>query len=830
LGIIWFSVYVQDFVPIFATAGLVYLLYSYHGQILNITSLAVYSTYRSIKVARPWIAVYAIFAAMIYLASHPGQSFEGLNRTEHGEFPPFSHHAIVVKYVVLPVTMSLVHRPFVRIIRRLRVVRAWIHDRYQNIVNGQVVIPWHPRTVIDCFQWALASVALGAVEVYGCLLEWLGSLLVVIAMLATTLAFMYFLIPLFQTLFKAVWNTILPWTVLTSETAAPAIELTKLQTATKPLTLRIWLTKQFTHVVSSCFASAWTPTSSARAKLLMKLAFFHIAYNDRTAAYIGMSCPDNWCRNLTWWWLPRATTIILAAIFCTTGWNISTREYPQHRIQACLNFVISFMVTYILGALGVMQCTQDCPIILVVVITTLLSQQYGPQPESGIQEPADGAHPAPPGGLATYGFVPLGLPLPYLLWQRLMNWLRTNAAVRAANERAIREARAAARQEHADYQAEVDRLRENESSNSTRTDLEYLLKLRVMKAEANKTRLPRDNGKRPTAETFWDTTKPFRPMDTEQQHHAALCKETTGRKTPEAMAKAPTESSSAPPNHAATASIPADTSKPVSIITPTTSFTFMPPAPPTMATPVTTANLQAETTFLRPSNSLSSLFSAAPSTAPTLAQEPAASTIEPSSKVDISNKLLINSLMEGTAFYKPTSAPVTEPAEPSTSIINPESEQISSNPSRPSWAGFNLQGVEPLLGYRKPEDEDKFVGELEWLGIKDEDNIAGRAPAIGHDHDHEQDDNHCNEEDGFSSNGRKGGSEDGSSTRGTSAPTKPVTLPNDEIPAAIEELREGMQKDGEKKSKLNLTQLPSGEPPLLENNGCDSEELRKEAE
>jgi hypothetical protein len=596
-------------------------------------------------VARPWIPIYAVTAVMVYLVNHPDQLLECFVRTDDAVLPPSSHVANLFKYVAFPIIIFWTHDPAVRVLSlfqaRLQVVRSWIRNKCTIVVNGQVFGPWHQRTVRGYFSWVLATIAQGADNVPGrFFLEWLGPVLEGIAMLIIALALMYVFIPLYQILFKKIWYTVLPGTRRTWEKIGHKDEVTKLWTAGNDSSFSTWTTQRQIHTVSDVLASAWTMVSSVFTIPSMKADNCSSTNIERAVPYIGMSCGENWCPGPAWSWLPRATAIILATIFCTTGWIIAARAYPEHKIRSCLSFASSFMVTYILGALEVLQCTQDYFIILGTIFAILLFQTYRRQPSPDIQGPPGEAPPSPPDELVTDAPVPVDKPLPLLWWHSLRDWCRDTREARegamkeaqAAREKATGEAIVALEQEGADNPAEVDHLSRNQPSISTNP--EYLKKMKGMQSEPDTMQLPSDD-EIPTAETNWDVTPPFRPLDTERQYQAVPGREEAPGVPPAAATEGLIE-----PSIALVSQVPAAPTV-ASEFTPAMPVLPFKPCPPTSVSP-TRSTFPAGSTLLSTATSLSSLFVPAPETTPTAAQEASATAVDFLAKTDVPDTFPLN--------------------------------------------------------------------------------------------------------------------------------------------------------------------------------------------
>ncbi|KAG9195039.1 hypothetical protein G6011_00159 [Alternaria panax] len=880
LAVVWSSVYVQDFVLVFTTACLVFLIYSYHGRVLDLTSRAIYGTCRSFKAAAwPYVTVYTIVAALIYLASHPQQLLKCFNGTKDGISLPFTHRAIVVKYGILLIAVRFMHMAFALIVRRLRVVQAWVRDKYRVLIRYRHVARLQPDP--KRFRELLTAIVLVAEKVPSILLEWIIPTLKAIAMLIVALALMRVLIPFYEILFKRTWNTIQPWTVRTSTTAPHVVKESKPRTAVNTTFFQTWITELLTRVAFGSLASASTIISLALTKSSTTLGFLHSVYIEPVAASIGVSCLNNWCHGLAWWWLPRATAIILATVFCTTGWAIAAKAYPEQKIRSCLSFATSSMVVYTLGSLKVLRCTQDYPIVLATVLGILFYQHSRRQPppearalasevaadgvaadeapvdEAPVDEvpvdrlvadevpaeiiladelfadelfdnqaPEDEAHedeapiieapPNLPAELATALPKPVGLLLPSPWWQPLINWLHANNAAREAEETAIREAIAAAEQEDAEFQAKVDCMRGNRPSLSAYA--EYLQSLRDMIAETPVVEPANKDGETPTAERAWDTTRPFRSMNTELQHQTALGRELHVETIPHAISETVTEPVSGliAPKPAATtdASILALTSASAPLFGPTSLFTPATPAPLMTPIDLVRSHPLATANSMNPSASFSSIFAPASTTTPATAQQPASSAIRPSAEVDHSKELpsiIITSpkhetqkdsheasgptetvvtaaVVDGIPAYKSTPPLVIEPAKLGTSAIILGIEQVSQLPSSSYASGSSGKVDKSSPGHNDGESDDG-------------DDLSLDSDEFGTDDD----------------------------TFERELIEEPERIDGKAL-AAVQQLRQEMARGGERKKATTAVQVTLGETPPPVDNGDVSEQEEEAAE
>ncbi|KAI4909210.1 uncharacterized protein J4E92_010675 [Alternaria infectoria] len=436
ITVIWLSVYVQDLAVILASVPAVHVLSIYDEEardaIFTILNLVVGGSYRSVIAARTWIRYYAVVAVVVYLLIHIDQPSSCADRLIRGGVaPPFSHVAVVLKLVGLSYVDSLVHGTIEvsRIcIAKLRVVKAWARYKFWLIVRGCAVFPWHPNTVGECLRWVLATTTLGPRTVYGLLPVWAGPVVMMFVLWALTYAF----IPLFQSLFTAIWHTIQPWTEKTSDAAAytvkefttstasipapvkgstswtagtttalrnwvtPSRKLTPtsreratssyVYTATSteratssriPTTLSsAWATKSIRNATSSLITNTQKTTSSAIEKLSTNLSLLYRAQIKPIVSSAGVRCLNNWCQGLAYHWVWRATTIIAFTSVCTLGWIMAAQAYPAHKVRTSFTFATSFMIMYVLGTNGVLACTQDYGIIFATVLVILLLLAY----------------------------------------------------------------------------------------------------------------------------------------------------------------------------------------------------------------------------------------------------------------------------------------------------------------------------------------------------------------------------------------------------------------------------------------------------------------------
>jgi len=436
ITVIWLSVYVQDLAVILASVPAVHALSIYDEEarntIFTILDLVVCGSYRSIIAARTWIRYYAAVAVVVYVLIHIDQLSLCADRLFRGGVaPPFSHFAVVLKLVGVSYVDSLVHGiiEVSRIcIAKLRVVKAWARYKFWLIVRGRAVFPWHPQTVGECFRWVLATILLGPRTVYGLLPVWVGPVVGLFALWALTYAF----IPLFQSLFTAIWHTIQPWTERTSDAAAHTVKEFTASTASSPAPVKgstswtavtttalrnwvtpsrkltstsreratssyvyaatsteratssrihttlspAWATKSVRNATSSFITATQKTTSSAFEKISMNLSLLYRAQIKPVVSSVGTRCLSNWCQGLAYHWVWRATTIVAVAAVCTVGWIMAAHAYPAHKVRSSFTFAASFMIMYVLGTNGVLACTQDYGIIFATVLVILLLLAY----------------------------------------------------------------------------------------------------------------------------------------------------------------------------------------------------------------------------------------------------------------------------------------------------------------------------------------------------------------------------------------------------------------------------------------------------------------------
>jgi len=438
ITVIWLSVYVQDLAVILASVPAVHVLSIYdekaRNTIFTILKLVIGGSYRSVIAARTWIRYYAAVAVVVYVLVHIDQPSLCADRLLRGGVaPPFSHFAVVLKLLGLSYVDSLMHG-IIEVsqicIAKLRVVKAWARYKFMLIVRGRAVFLWHPNTVGECLRWVLATILLGPRTVYGLLPLWVGPVVGLFALWALTYAF----IPLFQSLFTAIWHTIQPWTERTSDAAAhtikeftastasipapvkgstswtavtttalrnwvtPAHKLTTTSreratssyvypaTSTKrvtssriPTALSLspaWATKSVRNATSSFITATQKTTSSAFERVSMNLSLLYMAQIKPVVSSVGTRCLSNWCQGLAYHWVWRAATIIAVTSVCTVGWIMAAQAYPAHKVRSSFTFATSFMVMYVLGTNGVLACTQDYGIIFATVLVILLLLAY----------------------------------------------------------------------------------------------------------------------------------------------------------------------------------------------------------------------------------------------------------------------------------------------------------------------------------------------------------------------------------------------------------------------------------------------------------------------
>ncbi|KAI4645516.1 uncharacterized protein J4E78_009429 [Alternaria triticimaculans] len=436
ITVIWLSVYVQDLAVILASVPAVHVLSIYDEEarntIFTILDLVVCGSYRSIIAARTWIRYYAAIAVVVYVLIHIYQPSLCADRLFRGGVaPPFSHFAVVLKLVGLSYIDSLVHG-IIEVAQismaKLRVVKAWARYKFMLIVRGRAVFPWHPKTVGGLFHWVLAIITLGPRTVFGLLPVWAGPVVMMFALWALTYAF----IPLFQSLFTAIWHTIQPWTQRTSDAAAHTVKEFTTSTASIPAPVKgstswtavtttalrnwvtpprkltptsreratssyvytatsteratssrihttlspAWATKSIRNATSSFITNTQKTTSSAFERISKNLSLLYRAQIKPIVSSVGTRCLSNWCQGLAYHWVWRATAIIAFTIVCTVGWIIAAQAYPAHKVRSSFTFAASFMMMYVLGTNGVLACTQDYGIIFATVLVILLLLAY----------------------------------------------------------------------------------------------------------------------------------------------------------------------------------------------------------------------------------------------------------------------------------------------------------------------------------------------------------------------------------------------------------------------------------------------------------------------
>ncbi|KAI4679396.1 uncharacterized protein J4E84_008427 [Alternaria hordeiaustralica] len=436
MTVIWLSHYVQDLAVILASVPAVHVLSIYNEEarntIFTILNLVVGGSYRSVIAARTWIRYYAAVAVVVYVVIHIDQPSLCADRLFRGGVaPPFSHFAVVLKLVGLSYIDSLVHGiiEVSRIsIAKLQVVKAWARYKFMLIVRGRAVFPWHPNTVGECLRWVLATILLGPRTVYGLLPVWVGPVIGLIALWALTHAF----IPLFQSLFTAIWHTIQPWTERASDAAAHTVKEFTTSTASIPAPVKgstswtavtttalrnwvtpprkltptsreratssyvytatsteratssrirttlspAWATKSVRNATSSFITNTQKTTSSAFGRISKNLSLFYSAQIKPVVSTVSTRCLSNWCQGLAYHWVWRATTIVAVAGVCTVGWIMAAHAYPAHKVRSSFTFAACFMIIYVLGTNGVLACTQDYGIILATVLVMLLLLAY----------------------------------------------------------------------------------------------------------------------------------------------------------------------------------------------------------------------------------------------------------------------------------------------------------------------------------------------------------------------------------------------------------------------------------------------------------------------
>ncbi|CAI9631080.1 unnamed protein product [Alternaria burnsii] len=689
LNVVWFSVYVQDFILVFTTTGFIYVFHSYCGQILGFASRSVFESCRLVKEAMwPYVAVHAAVTATVYLASHPQQVFECFKSINGGVSLPIDHCAIVVKYGTLSIAVLLMHIPISSC--GLRVIRAWIRERYNRIVHDRPVAPWHPTVRGDRFWLSLTLIVLGAEKVSEVMTEWAVPTLKIGAMLIVTLTLARVLMPLYPVLLGHIWNTVQPCTAELSMTTIYAIRETMLMISKRAPTFQKWSVKLLKRMISDSVSNTSAMVSLVLGKLSTDLRFFYNANIEPVVVYIGLSCHSNWCQGRIWRWVPRAIAIVLATVLCTLGWVIAARAYPEHKVRSCLGFAVSFMAVYILGTFGALGCTQDYIIVLITIFAILINlpleiqahtngtpanvalvdetpidevlapDELFPDVMPADEDPAVEEPPNPPARLAMSVPGSVALPLPSgWWWWPMIDWFHINNAARAAKEKTIAEARVVAEQENANLRSQVRFTRQDQPLNSI--DIEYLQRLRDLTSETNTTQPPRNGDETQTAKRSWNTTQPFRPMYmyTEREYQAALRGEMPTTTISEATLEPLVESVPTPLAQDSAVSVATDLS--ILASAPSSATTSVPAPPFTPATPAapapqTTTILSTTSSPVRayssyPGTSSSSLFASAQPATPDATQERIASINEVPAEVDNQDTLPI--LMTSSSGCRP---------------------------------------------------------------------------------------------------------------------------------------------------------------------------------
>lgn len=430
MTVIWLSVYVQDLAVIFVSALAVYVLSIYGKEarkvIFTILNLVVGGSYRSVIAARKWIRYYAVVAVVVYLFTHEERLSLCAGRIFRGVTPPFSHFVVVLKLVDLSYVDLLV-RGIIDVSRiciaKLRVVKAWAQYKFMLIVRGRAVFPWHPKTVGGFLRWVLATIILGVRTVFGLLPARAGPVFTGIVMLIALWALAFAFIPLFMSLFTAIWHTIQPWIERTSDATAHTVKESRTRTAVTTTALRDWVTPSHKLTTTSreraTSSSMYTATSTERAtssrthttlssawatksvrnasssfittiektaslafeKISMNLSLLYKAQIEPVVSSVGVRCLNNWCQGLAYHWVWRAMTIIAVTSVCTVGWIVAAQAYPAHTVLSSFTFATTFMMMYVLGTNGVLACTQDYGVIFATVLVMfLLLSHWQPGP------------------------------------------------------------------------------------------------------------------------------------------------------------------------------------------------------------------------------------------------------------------------------------------------------------------------------------------------------------------------------------------------------------------------------------------------------------------